>query len=107
MTAILERRQSRRRRVFKGAKLFYQNFMMSVDCTIRNESQNGMQLVVDPNIMLPDELSVLNRKEGTIAPVQMVWRHGRRLGIAVDGDVVDVRSSDKRSIRMLTSLIQG
>ena len=107
MAILLERRQSLRRRVFKGAKLFFQNYMMSVDCTIRNESDDGMQLTVDPGLMLPTEMTLLNRKEGTLAPVQMIWRKGHHMGVELEGDVEDVRASEKSYIRQLTTMLHG
>ncbi|WP_321338451.1 hypothetical protein [uncultured Cohaesibacter sp.] len=107
MTIVLERRQSLRRRVFKGAKLFFQNYMMSVDCTIRNESENGMQLVVDPDLMLPSDMTLLNRKEGTLSPVQMIWRQGPHVGVEVDGDEENVRNSEQSHIRQLTTMLRS
>nr|WP_321462575.1 hypothetical protein [uncultured Cohaesibacter sp.] len=107
MTVILERRKSLRRRVFKGAKLFFHNFMMSVDCTIRNESGSGMQITVDPDLMLSNDLSLLDRKEGTIAPVQVIWRHGSHMGVALLGEVEDVRRSGHAHIRQLSTMIRG
>ena len=107
MAIIKERRHSQRRRVFKGAKLFFQNFKMSVDCTIRNESESGMQLLVDSELVLPTELSLLDRKDGTLAPVEMIWREGAHVGVALQGDREDIRRSNHGHIRTLSTMIRG
>lgn len=102
MTHTPERRKEDRQRVLKGGKVFYNNFAISMDCTIRNESSGGMQITVDPSFMLPTNISLLNRKEGTLADAKIVWKEGNRAGIQFSTEMQDVRSFAKADIRRMS-----
>ncbi len=101
-----ERRQDRRHRVFKGGKLFFRGFMVSADCIIRDEAESGMQLEVDPATMLPPALSLLDRKVGLLSKVRIVWRKGRRMGVATEGAPEDVRTTARADISNLMPLLR-
>ncbi|WP_319483932.1 hypothetical protein [uncultured Cohaesibacter sp.] len=101
-----ERRQDQRHRVFKGGKLFFRGFMVSADCIIRNEAGSGMQLEVDPATMLPSTLSLLDRKAGLLNKVRIVWRNGRRMGVAMEGAPEDVRTATQPHISNLMPLLR-
>ncbi|MCT4656867.1 MAG: PilZ domain-containing protein [Cohaesibacter sp.] len=97
-----ERRQFQRQRVVKGGKVFYQNFALSTDCMIRNQSDHGMRIKVDPYITLPREFSLLNRKEGTLAQVKLVWQTGDEIGVEFTSNMEDVRNFAKSDIRRMS-----
>ncbi|WP_119306829.1 PilZ domain-containing protein [Cohaesibacter haloalkalitolerans] len=101
-----ERRQDQRHRVFKGGKLFFRGFMVSTDCIIRNEAGSGMQLEVDPETILPPTLSLLDRKAGLLSKVRIVWRKGRRMGVATEGAPEDVRTTTQPHISNLMPLLR-
>lgn len=102
MTHTPERRTEARKRVLKGGKVFYNNFAISLDCVIRNESSCGMQISVDPNQALPNEFSLLNRKDGTLADAKIVWKDGDTLGVQFCTKMQDVRTFAKADIRRMS-----
>ncbi len=102
MTYTPERRIEDRQRVLKGGKVFYNNFAISLDCLIRNESSHGMQILVDPNCALPNAFSVLNRKDGTLADAKVVWKEGERMGVEFCSKMQNVRSFAKADIRRMS-----
>lgn len=102
MTHQPERRRKTRKRVLKGGKVFYNNYAVSYDCTIRNESDEGMQLLVDPNIALPKSFSLLNRKDGTLADARVVWQKPGLLGVEFSTRMQDVRDFSKSDIRRMS-----
>lgn len=102
MTYTPERRTEDRQRVLKGGKVFYNNYAISLDCIIRNESSRGMQISVDPNSALPNAFAVLNRKEGTLADAKVVWKDGDKLGVEFCSKMQDVRTFAKADIRRMS-----
>ncbi|MCV6547818.1 MAG: PilZ domain-containing protein [Cohaesibacter sp.] len=102
MDFLSDRRQSSRRRVLKGGKVFYNNFSISLDCTIRNESDKGMRLKVDPLISLPRSFSLLNRKDGTMAEVSVIWHHEGEFGVEFVGLMEDVHKLAKSDLRRIS-----
>jgi hypothetical protein len=102
MDIFPDRRLYTRRRVLKGGKVFYNNFAMSMDCTIRNESEHGMRIKVDPLITLPSNFSLLNRKDGTMAEVHIVWHRDGEIGVEFDSGMEDVRKLAKSDIRRMS-----
>ena len=102
MSSLTERRKEERHRVLKGGKLFYANYSMSIDCMIRNESENGMQVKVDPNITLPKKVSLLNRKDGTLGEAEIVWQKPGQIGLEFQTKMQDVRSFAKADIRRMS-----
>lgn len=97
-----ERRKEARKRVLKGGKVFYNNYSISLDCTIRDESDHGMQLKVDPQQMVPTDIALLNRKDGQLAAAKIVWKHGDQIGVEFKGKMQDVRSFAKADIRRMS-----
>lgn len=102
MTHQPERRQKIRKRVLKGGKVFYNNYAVSYDCTIRNESDEGMQLLIDPNVALPNSISLLNRKDGTLADARIVWQKPGLIGVKFSTKMQDVRDFSKSDIRRMS-----
>ena len=102
VTYITERRTEDRQRVLKGGKVFYNNYAISVDCMIRDESAKGMHIKVDPNFVLPSHFSLLNRKDGTLADARVVWKDGSELGIEFSTEMKDVRNFAKADIRRMS-----
>ena len=102
MTYSTDRRTENRKRVLKGGKVFYNNFSISLDCVIRNESQDGMQISVDPTLALPSEFAVLNRKDGTLADAKIIWKEGGKLGLKFSTQMEDVRNFAKADLRRMS-----
>ncbi len=105
MTLRLEHRKSRRRRVLKGGRIFYNNYCFSCDCIIRNENDSGMQLKVDSGALVPTEFAILNRKDGTLANARMVWHKDTQIGIEFLSKFADVRDSSREHIRQMSVLV--
>lgn len=96
-----ERRRHPRRRVLKGGKVFYDNYAISVDCVIRDESLLGAQITVDPGTLLPAHFALLNRKDGTLADARIVWKNGNRLGVEFSSQMQDVQTFSRADIRRM------
>ena len=91
------RRGALRKRVLKGAKIVYGNFMFVVDCTIRDLSESGAQLRLPSVSPVPDNFHLFIKETQTICAAHLVWRDGRDMGVAFDEPPQSVlHSSDPR-----------
>ncbi len=78
-------RQSRRRRVLKGAIATFNGRHSTIPVTVRDLSEVGGRLIVTGSIGLPDTFELLIELDGTMLPCQVVWRHGSEVGITFSG----------------------
>lgn len=76
----IERRQSPRRRVFKGARLIGHG--LSFECVVRNLSAGGAGLEVDRHSAMPAMLTLVFDQGKTVQRAQMRWRRADRMGLA-------------------------
>jgi hypothetical protein len=79
--AIAQKERSARRRVFKGAKIVFQERAATIDCTVRDLSSGGARLVVASVVGIPDlfELAVPGDR---IRQCQLIWRKSGQLGVS-------------------------
>ncbi|MCW5718518.1 MAG: PilZ domain-containing protein [Bauldia sp.] len=79
----VERRNRHRNRVLKGALVVFGNHGSTIDCTIRNLSDEGAKLLLGSTIGVPDTFELMIPAEHRIAPARVVWRTECELGIAL------------------------
>ncbi len=77
-----ERRAVVRQKAFLKAVAFYNNRSASVECTLRDISDNGARLVLVSDVLVPNliELEIPSKKLSGPATVQ--WRNGCEVGIS-------------------------
>ena len=80
-----ERRHSHRNRVLKGALVVFGNHDRTIDCAIRNLSDEGAKLTLGSTIGVPDTFELMIPAEHSIAPARTVWRTEREIGVALTG----------------------
>jgi uncharacterized protein YceH (UPF0502 family) len=81
-TTIPERRRSTRIRTFIGAKIIFNQRQSTLDCMVRNQSDDGALLVFPGSIALPElfELYFPLKRESRMARSR--WRDGERIGVS-------------------------
>lgn len=81
-TTITERRQAVRIRTFIGAKAIFNQRQSTLDCMVRNQSDDGALLVFPGNVTLPElfELYFPLKRESRM--VRSRWRDGERIGVS-------------------------
>ena len=77
-----ERRIVSRKKSFLRGCIYFNNRRSSVDCLIRDISEQGARLIFSSTIAIPDVVDLyVPQKEQTLrAHVQ--WRHGDEIGVA-------------------------
>jgi hypothetical protein len=76
-----DRRQARRKRVLKGARILIPSLGISVDCAVRDLSEIGACLILTTPVGVTDSFE-LALYDGAIRQCNVVWRTARRLGVS-------------------------
>ena len=76
-----DRRQAKRKRVLKGARILIPALGISVDCAVRDLSEDGACLILTAPVGVTDSFE-LALYDGTIRQCTVVWRTSRRLGVS-------------------------
>ena len=81
---MIERRQSARARVIYGGIIAYNRRQSTVQCVIRNFSEDGARVELDNPAVLPDVIDLLiARKDRTFA-ARIAWRQFNEAGLAFE-----------------------
>ena len=76
-----EKRISQRRRSLKGGRIVFNGGASTINCTIRNLSEDGAQLLVESTIGIPSEFTLMF-DHGSARSCVMRWKHANTLGVA-------------------------
>ncbi len=75
------KRELDRRRILKGGIMASHDKFTSFSCTIRDISDTGAKLKVDPLAALPETFILMIDLDGIEVDCQMVWRDGNHMGV--------------------------
>jgi PilZ domain len=76
-----ERRPGRRKRVLLAGMVTYANGAHSFDCTIRNLSETGAQVVIGKNAQFPSDFYLINIRDRVVYDAKVVWNKGSEIGV--------------------------
>lgn len=119
---MIERRTHPRHKVFIKGRIYFNNRLSSMNCMVREMSEQGARLEFSENVTLPDmfELYLPNKEEYFRAHV--IWRKGRDIGISwtlevnlnpraeagrTDVDLVDRVTKLERDVALLLKRIDA
>lgn len=77
-----DRRKEQRGRTFLGSAVAFNNRCSTVDCSVRNLSENGARLEFAHAVLIPNEFDVMIRQKGSIRRARLVWRRELAAGVA-------------------------
>lgn len=81
---MVERRQSARARVIYGGVITYNQRQSTVECVIRNFSEDGAKVEFDDPAALPDVVDLLIAKKNRAFTAKIAWRQINEAGLAFD-----------------------
>lgn len=82
----LDRRRSPRRNVVENAWIIEKKGGWSLlDCTVRDLSEGGAKLQIDPALEIPSHFDLLLGNDLAIIPVRIRWRRRNFLGVEFGG----------------------
>jgi hypothetical protein len=83
-----------RKRALLAARIVFNNGSSTVDCQLRNISENGARLALFGAATLPEEFELRLPEQGYTRRVRVVWQRGTDIGVRY----LDVfRKTDNRS----------
>jgi len=78
---MMERRSLARHKTFIKGRIYFNNRLSSMDCIVRDVTNNGGRLEVSESVTLPDafEIYIPNKDEYFHAHIK--WRKGNNVGV--------------------------
>lgn len=76
-----DRRGSVRRRMLKAGVIVFNGTCSSLRCTVRDLSDGGARLKVDPIVHVPGTFELIIEIDGLYAKSAIVWRKGSDVGV--------------------------
>ena len=77
-----DRRQSVRDKVLYGGVAETNERRSTLDCVVRNISERGACVELDPAVKLPQELNLTITRKGRSFLAQLIWRQANKVGLA-------------------------
>jgi hypothetical protein len=89
-----DRRESVRDKVFLGGVAETSTHGSTLDCVVRNFSNNGACVEFASSAGIPDEMNLTISQRGRSYLARMIWRQANRVGLAFRAMVSDKPESD-------------
>lgn len=95
-----EKRKTARRRTLKDGKIIFADGLRLIDCTIRNMTDGGAQLIVSNTTGLPEDFFLYEKSSGVVHKAVLRWRKVSAIGISLSDPVNIYQTTDKRFARL-------
>ena len=89
-----DRRHSVRNRVLLGGVAEINESGSTMDCVVRNLSEQGACVELESAAKLPDQMRVTIAQKGRSFLAQMIWRQANRVGLAFRTMIADTAADD-------------
>lgn len=99
----VERRRAGRQRALLAGKLANEDATSTLDCIIRNISADGAMIETSTPQMVPNQLHLVQIKEGVVWDAEVIWRRGNRIGLSL-GDRHDLRETTQKQLKALRAI---
>ena len=76
-----DRRRAPRQKAFLAGKLYFNNRLQVVDCTIRDICDHGARLVYSEAVTVPDEVELYIPQKNQTLNAKIAWRRGNEVGV--------------------------
>ena len=81
---VIDKRRTHRQRTLREAKAILSE-RTSIDCVMRDVTDEGAHLVFGDGFALPSEFRVLIVMKNVTVPARVLWQRGRDVGVAFTG----------------------
>lgn len=99
----VDRRRAGRQRALLAGKLANEDATSTIDCVIRNLSADGAMIETSAPHLIPNQLHLVQIKEGVAWDASVIWRRGNRIGLSL-GDRHDLRETTEKQLRALRAI---
>lgn len=94
---MLERRNTHRDRTYLGGRISFNHRRSTLDCLVRNLSQDGAMIVLSDAVAAPADFDIMIRHKGDSRRARIVWRDRDHIGIqflqSARDDVVSIEAA--------------
>jgi PilZ domain-containing protein len=92
-----ERRKVQRSRTYLGGRIAFNRRFSTLDCLVRNLSQDGAMIAFSDAVAVPGEFDVLIPWKGESRRARVIWSNETRAGVAfvdaIDDNVVSIETA--------------
>jgi hypothetical protein len=78
---MIEQRQTARARVIYNGVVAYNERRCTIDCVVRNFSDDGVKIEFENPALLPDEIDLFIAKKSRAFRAKMTWRNANQAGL--------------------------
>ncbi|MDB5471022.1 MAG: pilus assembly protein PilZ [Caulobacter sp.] len=96
----VERRRNQRQRALLTGKLSTDGANITIDCVIKNISVEGALVETGSPHLIPNELHLLQVREGIAWDARVIWRRGSKVGLELL-ERHDLRATTARQLKAL------
>ena len=89
-----DRRGSAREKVFLGGVAEINERTSTLDCVVRNLSENGACVELDCSARLPEQMNLTIARKERAFLARIIWRQANRVGLAFRAMVTDALAND-------------
>jgi len=79
---MIERRSQVRHKTFIQGRIYFNNRLASMDCIIRDITDNGSRLEFSENVTLPENFELYIPNKDAYFKAHVKWRKGSNIGIS-------------------------
>ena len=98
-----ERRNRSRQRALLAGKLATPGAAETIDCVIRNISSTGAMVETPSPQLIPNEIQLMQVKEGFAYDAEVIWRRGNRIGLILK-DRHDLKEPVEGNLKILRAI---
>ncbi|WP_181708434.1 PilZ domain-containing protein [Chthonobacter rhizosphaerae] len=88
-----ERRTNARKRTLRGGKIVYGDYRFTLDCVVRDMSDEGARLKCEHLTEAPDSFFLFDPNEGILRRAEVRWRRSKEMGVAFEGAPINIHTS--------------
>ena len=77
---MIERRALIRHKSFIRGRIYFNNRLSSMDCIVRDVTDNGSRLEVSASVALPDAFEIYLPNKDEYFHARVIWRRGNHVG---------------------------
>lgn len=94
---MIERRALVRHKTFIKGRIYFNNRLSSLDCIVRDITDEGARLQCSENVSLPDAFDLYLPNKDEYFQAHVSWRRGDNLGITWRHDTAPTPHGDSRA----------
>ena len=79
---MIERRAHPRHKAFIKGRIYFNNRLSSMDCIVRETSEQGARLEFSANVTLPDAFELYLPNKDQYFRAHVIWRKANDIGVA-------------------------